>query len=92
MPLQLTDLRTVQDIGSPLHFSCPVSGLPYLYYPEGLVSPDGMGAIIVADATPAHDGKRWCIIEGVKHGKTLSLQVELLAEPVFRQFGGGSGQ
>jgi len=92
MPLQLSDLETVADMDTPLRFSCPVSGLPYLYYPEGLISPDGMGAIIVCDATPAHDGKRWCIIEGVAKGKTLSLQVEELTEDVFNPFGAGGGQ
>lgn len=92
MPAELTDLQTVADADTPLHFECPVSGLRYLYYPLGLMSPDGMGAIIVCDPTPAHDGKRWCIVEGVAHGKSLSLDVEELPEAIFRQFGPAGGQ
>jgi hypothetical protein len=92
MPEQLTDLQRLNDVDTPtsgtppLKFTSPDSGLPYLYYPEGLVSPDGMGKIFVCDATPSQSGNRWCIVQGPSNGRTLSLRVEALPEKVFQAF------
>lgn len=62
LPPTLEDLRRIPDAVSPLEsFNCPVSRRPYLYSQGGVAVAGQTGKVIVYDATPAHDGKRWAI-------------------------------
>ena len=62
LPPTLNDLRSIPDAVSPLEtFNCPVSNQPYLYSQTGVAVAGQTGRVIVYDATPAHDGKRWAI-------------------------------
>ena len=87
LPEKLDELKAMADVDARVEFTCPVSGQPYQYAPQGLRSP-GMTRLLVAyDATPAHDGKRWCILMAEpKPGQPLATWVEQLAEPVFRAY------
>lgn len=87
MPAKLDDLRSVQDIDQNLQFTCPASGLPYGYSPQGLSAPGRKKLILVHDSTPSHRGIRWCILApSVKPGEAVSLEVLPLTEPVFLSY------
>jgi hypothetical protein len=68
-----------------LKFTCPVSNLPYICSPNGLPLPTQPGhTIIMYDAQPSHDGKRWAIVgEESAPGQPLVTRVVLLSEAVF---------
>jgi hypothetical protein len=83
MPGKLEDLRQVAE--GPLDFTCPDTGLPYAYVPQGLRKPGGTKCIIVHDAVVnPHDGTRWCIVvpDG-KPGAAHTTEVVQMPEPIF---------
>lgn len=44
--------------------TCPVSGKPYIYSPDGILLPEQNSRIILYDAEPSHSGYRWVIAIG----------------------------
>ena len=50
------------DVGQVLKFNCPVSGMPYVYVPQGLEAPGQNIRIYVYDGAPVHGGARWCAV------------------------------
>lgn len=87
LPQTLEELRPLVDVDKELPLTCPVSGKPYLYYPEGLVAPGEQRKLLIVDAQPSHNGKRWAIVTMPHEGKTpLGLWVVLLPDASVRQF------
>jgi hypothetical protein len=87
MPLTLDDLKPLADPGSTLQLVCTASGLPYQYYPSGLMSAGRSKRIIVYDPTPAHHGSRWCIMMPyTAPGAPMSLFVTLVPEADFKTY------
>lgn len=87
LPQRLADVATMADLDGPLNFTCPLSGQPYVYVPQGLRAPGRTKLIIVHDAAPSHDGKRWCIVmTPLRPGAAVSLDVVPLPEPIFRAY------
>jgi len=82
MPTSLDDLRSVAE--TKLEVTCPDSGLPYTYVPNGLTKPGGTKRIIVHDPVMNRDGTRWCIVASYgPRGAPQSTQVVQIVEPVF---------
>lgn len=73
LPSQLDELRTMPGADAPLSFTCPASGKPYVYRPEGVTvvvtvpqkrnenRPDFRGHVILHDPEPLHSGHHWAI-------------------------------
>jgi hypothetical protein len=82
MPASLEELKAISN--TPLNLTCPDSGLPYAYSPNGLRKPGGTKHIVVYDPVMNKDGTRWCIVaaEG-KPGAAQATEVVQIAEPVF---------
>jgi len=60
---------------------CPVSKEPYVYDPAGLSIPGQSGLLVLYDATPSHNGKRWGLIVGqAVRNKPLEVRVILLPD------------
>ncbi len=60
---------------------CPISKEPYVYNPAGLTIPGQPGLLVLYDATPSHNGKRWGLIVGqAVRNKPLEVRVILLPE------------
>jgi len=60
LPAHLEDLRKMRGYSN-LEFTCPVSNLPYIYNPIGIITADHQPRMICYDATPVHYGRRWVI-------------------------------
>jgi hypothetical protein len=88
LPDNLDQLRSMADIDTPLDFTCPVSHLPYVYAPLGLIGPGKVKRIIVYDPTPAHNGNRWCILMAQQERADAPQAVEVLSIPeaVFQTY------
>jgi hypothetical protein len=87
MPARLEDVADLADLDAPLQFTCPVSGEPYLYNPKGLAVRGSDKRIIVYDPTPAHGGKRNCLLmPPITPGKALSTDVQSFPESLFKTF------
>jgi hypothetical protein len=87
LPEKLDELKEFADVGTELNFTCPASGLPYVYAPGGLQSAGRPKRIIMHDATPAHDGKRWCILMApIKPGQAPYMEVLQMPDALFRTY------
>lgn len=83
LPTNLQELVSLSNDDLPL--SCPVSHQDYLYIKAGVAIPGTPRRIIVCDATPAHMGKRWCIMMAPPvPGAALELEPQELPESVFK--------
>ena len=87
LPPTLDGLRSIPDAVSPLEsFSCPSSKQAYLYSPEGVAVAGQAGRVVVNDASPAHNGKRWAIeVLDSSPESPLVTKVVSLPESDFRQ-------
>jgi hypothetical protein len=86
LPTKLEDLRAAGVADATLAFTCPISGLPYVYAPENLerLGPDRRP--IVYDPAPSHDGHRWVVVAApVRPGLPVNMWVVSLDEAAFRQ-------
>ena len=84
-PASLEDLRSVSD--TKLDFTCPDTGLPYTYVPNGLRKPGVTKRIIVHDSVMNHDGTRWCIVVAdSRRSSSQSTEVVQMVEPVFLSY------
>jgi hypothetical protein len=83
MPEKLDELRAIAaETGeAELEFTCPVSGRPYIYVPQGVPRGKGQpGLLVLFDATPAHSGLRWAVAVDVpRPGQPLVSKI--VAEP-----------
>jgi hypothetical protein len=87
LPEKLDDLRPLADIDTVTDYTCPVTGQPYVYAPQPLRSPGMTRLLVVYDAAPGKDGRRWCITIGEpKPGQPLATWVEQIPEPLFRSY------
>jgi hypothetical protein len=85
LPANLADL--VPLASGDLDLTCPASHQPYLYMKDGLIGAGSPKRIIVSDATPAHDGKRWCILmDPPTPGAALVLETREIPESVFHGY------
>jgi hypothetical protein len=76
LPMDLDELRSVADPLEEVPTECPVSHLPYVYNPAGLVFGTDMRHLIVYDASPAHAGTRWGILFAQAKGREpINMQV-----------------
>jgi hypothetical protein len=63
LPRTLDELQSMQGPGEPaLNFTCPTTGEPYVYVPQGLRSPADPRQIVVHDRYPDATGLRWVIL------------------------------
>lgn len=86
-PATLEELRPLVDPDQKLPLTCPVSGKAYLYTPRGLHAMGETRSLVVYDATPAHDGKRWAIAAAPRKGtEPLGLWVVQLTESQFIKY------
>jgi hypothetical protein len=83
LPARIEELAQVPGVSVP-ELACPTSGQPYVYNPQG---PPGLEAgtrIILHDATPAHDGRRWgIVVREPAPGQALVVNVIAVPEAVF---------
>lgn len=84
LPANLDELQAMPDLDEPLAFTCPVSKLPYIYNPGGIMLPEKNGRIILYDAAPSHSGMRWAIrIDDPSKDQPLVARVVALPESFF---------
>ena len=86
MPAKLEDLAPLAEPGAPLKFSCPKSGKPYGYSPGGLIAPGKAASIVIYDASPDHNGYRWCVLVHPSGVNAIVTDVVPVKEDVFRQY------
>jgi hypothetical protein len=60
LPNRLEELRQMRGFEN-LQLSCPVSKLPYVYNPVGIITIDNQPRMICYDAAPSHSKMRWAI-------------------------------
>ncbi len=85
LPAQLEELKS--ESGTPLNFTCPQSGKPYLYISSGLAAVSHDKRIIICDSTPSHNGKRWCIfMPPPRPGQAVSMEVLEVPEGLYRTY------
>lgn len=73
LPPRLEDLK---GFDSTLQFTCPVSGKPYIYNPDGIPISEPQGWLLVYDAEAIHKGLRWgIVVMEPKPGQPLSADV-----------------
>ena len=88
LPSQLEELRNAPGADADLSFTCPASGKPYVYRPEGVTvvvtvpqkrnenRPDFRGHVILFDPEPSHSGHHWAIaIDEPKLGQPFLAKV-----------------
>ena len=71
--------------GQTVDFNCPIVNQPYVYHPTGLRSATTTLLIRVNQPTPAHDGKRFCIIEDTA-APTVTVNVFAIPESEFQTY------
>ncbi len=87
LPDSLEEVKPFGDVIDPVVLTCPVSNEPYVYVPKGLTHEKQKNLVIVHDATPAHDGRRWCITMAPHQpGQPMSLEVIDIPEVFFRTY------
>ncbi len=86
LPAKLEDLNMFKDDAA-LVFRCPTSNLPYVYVPSGLAAPGGSKIIILHDAAPTHNGRRWCLLMAPSGANAAqSMEVLSIPEQTFRAY------
>lgn len=64
LPLTLDELVAVDPEGQLPEGICPVSGLAYIYRPEGLLLAERGEQVILHDPAASHSGIRWAVTLG----------------------------
>jgi hypothetical protein len=79
LPPRLEDLQGLPGFEGPMDLRCPVSHLPYVYNPAGILTAESRARIIAYDAAPSHSGMRWAIsiIEPEDNGPLIARVVAL---------------
>ena len=88
MPRTLDDLQSTLDPGEGvLTFTCPTTGEPYVYVPQGLRSGADPRQIVVHDRSPDATGLRWVILMQPPTGRQApATWVMHLPESEFRTY------
>jgi hypothetical protein len=92
LPAQLEELKPFGDIDTPVELTCPTSGQPYAYSPNGLVTTAAPTSsestrLIVYDSTPAHNGSRkGIVIKVAGPGQAPTLYAVTLTETQFQTY------
>jgi hypothetical protein len=88
LPRTLDELQSVQGPGDGvLNFTCPTTGEPYVYVPQGLRSPGDTRQIVVHDRSPDATGLRWVVLmQPPKARQTPATWVMRLPESEFRRY------
>lgn len=87
MPEQLEEVKSMADFGMELVFTCPKSGKPYSFTPNGLAAIGKDKRIVIYDSEPSHDGRRWCVFMPTPRlGQAMSLEVLLVPEGLFNTY------
>lgn len=84
LPARLEDLRQLRGFAD-LELTCPVSKLPYVYNPVGIITLDNQPRMVCYDAAPSHSGMRWAItvVEPRDNTGDLITKVVAVAESAF---------
>jgi hypothetical protein len=83
LPDRLEDLRQLPGFAN-IELTCPVSKLPYVYNPIGIMTPNNDPRLICYDAAPSHSGMRWAIVMIEPQGSVpLTLKVVGVPENRF---------
>jgi hypothetical protein len=79
LPPRLEDLQGLPGFEGQVDLRCPVSHLPYVYNPAGILTAESRARIIAYDAAPSHSGMRWAIsiIEPEDNGPLIARVVAL---------------
>jgi hypothetical protein len=78
LPNDLAEFKAANPTGLP-ELVCPKTHLPYVWRPDGPAVAGQHNEVLLADVTPAHDGKRWAIVNtSVNAAGPLTLRVSLL--------------
>jgi hypothetical protein len=79
LPGRLEELQGQPGFEGPIDLTCPVSHLPYVYNPVGILTSESRARIIAYDAAPSHSGMRWAIsiIEPEDNGPLIARIVAL---------------
>ena len=86
LPATLPELQPYADAGTTLTFTCPVSGDPYTYVPEGLTGPRIRDPLVLVlyDVHPVHNGHRWGIVMAPAEGRhPMTLSVNPLSDALL---------
>jgi hypothetical protein len=88
MPRNLEELQSAQGPGdAPLTFTCPTTGAPYVYVPQGLRSAADARQIVVHDRSPDASGLRWVILMQPPKGRqTPATWVTRMPDPEFKSY------
>jgi len=87
LPQRLEELAPFAEAGTDFQLTCPVSGQPYVYAPNGLTHQGSARVLLVYDRVPAHKGVRWGLLVSPAEGdQPLSTWVQPLDEKRFRQY------
>jgi hypothetical protein len=88
LPRTLDELQSMQGPGeAALNFTCPTTGEPYVYVPQGLRSPGDPRQIVVHDRSPDPTGLRWVILmQPAKARQAPATWVMRLPESEFRRY------
>ena len=77
LPESLEEFTTANGHLGPV--TCPTSGLPYVWLPDGPTPPGHRYEVLLADAKPVHGGRRWAIVAAQQDdGRAPTLRVSLL--------------
>jgi hypothetical protein len=88
LPRTFDELQPMQGPGEGvLNFTCPTTGEPYVYVPQGLRSPADPRQIVVHDRAPDATGLRWVILmQPAKARQAPATWVMRLPESEFRRY------
>jgi len=59
LPERLEELGQVPGFENIRDFTCPVSGKPYVYNPQGIPGLEPGSRVVIYDPLPSHSGMRW---------------------------------
>jgi hypothetical protein len=83
MPATLEDLLAEFPA---LNITAP-SGQPYVYYPQGLTTPNIPKLLVVFDPAETQRGSRWCIlVNPLRPGSPLTAEVKELPEVIVSSY------
>jgi hypothetical protein len=87
LPDTLEQLKPFGDELNPIQLVCTATGQPYQYSFNALMSPGRSKRILVWDPTPAHQGRRYCIlISYTQPNNGLALEVDAVPEADFKTY------
>jgi hypothetical protein len=87
LPPTLEAVKPLADFDQPIDLTCPGSKESYVYVPAGLKHDKQTSLVIVHDAAPTHNGRRWCITMAPREpGQPIALEVIDVPEVFFRTY------